>query len=345
MSEPVLRVQNLDVQYHTDAGAVYANNDISFELRPGERLGLVGESGSGKSTMALAILRMIKPPGKIAGGQVILDNTDLVSLTEEEMRQVRSNQISMVPQGAMNSLNPVMRIRDQLLDTMIDHNLGLTAAQMDKMAVDALKAVELDPSVGKMYPHELSGGMKQRACIAIAIVMAPKVIIADEPTSALDVVTQRQVMQTIGRVQKEMGSAVILIGHDMGLMAQFVDRLAVMYAGQMAELGNIKDIFTEPLHPYTQMLIESLPLLGKRGVFRGIPGITPLLREIPKNCVFHDRCPKVMSICREVVPPFEMHRPNHSAACHLYPESSPQEVAAQISGAVPGAISSGATKS
>ena len=333
MNEFVLRVQNLDVQYYTDAGIVYANNNISFDLRPGERLGLVGESGSGKSTLALAILRMIKAPGKIAAGQILLDNTDLTRLTEEEMRIVRSNQVSMVPQGAMNSLNPVMKIKDQLLDTMIDHNLGLTQVQMEKVASDALRAVELDPAVGNMYPHELSGGMKQRACIALAIVMAPKVIIADEPTSALDVVTQRQVMQTIGRIQKVMGSAVILIGHDMGLMAQFVDRLAVMYAGKMAELGSVEDIFTEPLHPYTQLLIDSLPVLGKRGVFRGIPGITPLLRDLPPGCVFNDRCPHAMAICKQVDPAFAMHRPEHWAACHLYNDSMPD--------AVPGAISSG----
>jgi len=296
---------------------------------------LVGESGSGKSTLALAILRMIKPPGKISAGHILLDDVDLVTLTEDEMRQTRSSQLSMVPQGAMNSLNPVMRVKDQLIDTMIDHDMGLTQAQMEKVAIDSLKAVELDPRVGMMYPHELSGGMKQRACIAIAIVMAPKVIIADEPTSALDVVTQRQVMQTIGRIQKEMGSAVILIGHDMGLMAQFVDRLAVMYAGRMAELGSVQDIFTDPLHPYTQMLIESLPVLGKRGVFRGIPGITPLLRDLPPGCVFNDRCPHAMPVCKQVEPAFAQHRPNHFAACHLYPSTDPRQETNAVSGAVP----------
>ena len=318
MNEYVLRVKDLDVQYYTDAGVVKAANQVTFDLKPGERLGLVGESGSGKTTLAMAILRMIKPPGKIAGGQILLDDLDITKLSEEEMRLVRANQISMVPQGAMNSLNPVMKVRDQIIDTMIDHGLGLTQTQMEKMAVDALKAVELDPSVGNRYPHELSGGMKQRACIAIAIVMTPKVIIADEPTSALDVVTQRQVMQTIGRIQREMGSAVILIGHDMGLMAQFVNRLAVMYAGSLAELGSVQDTFTEPLHPYTQMLISSLPVLGRRGVFRGIPGITPLLRDLPPGCVFHDRCHKVMGVCREHGPELIMQKPQHWAACHLY---------------------------
>ena len=169
-----------------------------------------------------------------------------------------------------------------------------------------------------MYPHELSGGMKQRVCIAASIAMHPKVIIADEPTSALDVVTQRQVMQTIGRLQEELGSAVILIGHDMGLMAQFTNRMAVMYAGSLVELGSVQDVFSVPLHPYTQMLIESLPRLGNKGVFKGIPGITPLLRDLPPGCVFNTRCPKAFDPCEVDVPELREERPNHRVACHLY---------------------------
>ena len=318
----VLDINDLDVQYYTDAGIVYANNKINLKLRAGERLGLVGESGSGKSTLALAILGMIKPPGGIAGGEILLSGRDITKLTEEETRQVRGREISMIPQGAMNSLNPVMRVNDQIIDSMIDHELGLSKADMLQMAGDALEAVELDRSVGHMYPHELSGGMKQRACIAIAISMKPKVIIADEPTSALDVVTQRQVMQTIRHIQEEMGAAVILIGHDMGLMAQFVDRLAVMYAGQMAEIAPKEGAFRTPMHPYTQMLIDSLPRLGAKGVFHGIPGITPLLRDLPPGCVFNPRCPQAFGPCQETVPQFLEHRPNQWVACHLY-ESEP----------------------
>jgi len=318
MSDYVLRVKDLDVQYYTDAGVVYANNKINFDLKPGERLGLVGESGSGKSTMALALLRMIKPPGKIAGGQLLLGATDLTKLSEEEMRQTRGKDISMIPQGAMNSLNPIMRIKDQIVDGMVDHNLGLSRSVLEERAYDALDVVELDRKVGRMYPHELSGGMKQRACIAISVAMHPKVIIADEPTSALDVVTQRKVMQTITRLQEELGSAVILIGHDMGLMAQFATRMAVMYAGSLVELGSVRDIFTEALHPYTEMLIDSLPTIGKRGIFKGIPGITPLLRDLPTGCVFNTRCPKVMDICRTKTPAYKEYRPSHWAACHLH---------------------------
>jgi oligopeptide/dipeptide ABC transporter ATP-binding protein len=318
MSDYVLRVKDLDVHYYTDVGVVKAANKVTFDLRPGERLGLVGESGSGKSTLAQAILRMIKPPGRIAGGQILLEDIDLTQLSEEEMRQTRASRISMVPQGAMNSLNPVLRVKDQIIDGMIDHGLNLSKAQFEERAMDALEAVELDPKVANMYPHQLSGGMKQRACIAISIAMHPQVIIADEPTSALDVVTQRQVMQTIGRLQERLGSAVILIGHDMGLMAQFVNRMAVMYAGRFAELGTVQDTFTQPLHPYTALLIESLPVLGHRGVFKGIPGITPLLRDLPPGCVFHTRCPKVMEVCKRVVPNWRDYGHEHMAACHLH---------------------------
>ncbi len=318
MSEYVLRVKDLDVHYYTDAGVVKAANRVSFDLKPGERMGLVGESGSGKSTLALAILRMIKPPGRIAGGQILLEDTDLVTLSEEEMRQVRASRISMIPQGAMNSLNPILRVKDQIIDSMVDHGVNLSKSALQERALEALDAVELSRKVGNMYPHELSGGMKQRACIAISIAMHPQVIIADEPTSALDVVTQRQVMQTIGRLQEQLGSAVILIGHDMGLMAQFVHRMAVMYAGRMAELGTVQDTFTSPLHPYTDLLIESLPVLGKRGVFKGIPGITPLLRDLPPGCVFNNRCPKAMEICQQVIPNWREYGHGHWAACHLH---------------------------
>jgi peptide/nickel transport system ATP-binding protein len=318
MSNYVLQVKELDVHYFTDAGIIEAANKVSFNLRPGERLGLVGESGSGKSTTALAILRMIKSPGRIAGGEVLLDGVDLTKISEEEMRLLRGSQVSMVPQGAMNSLNPVLRINDQIMDAMIDHGLNLSKADMRERATKALQAVELDPRVGEMYPHELSGGMKQRACIAISIVMSPKVIIADEPTSALDVITQRQVMQTIGNLQARMGSAVILIGHDMGLMAQFVDRLAVMYAGRLVEIGTVKDMFTDPWHPYTRLLIESLPRLDAKGEFHGIPGITPSLLELPPGCVFNTRCPQAMEICSQRVPRILKKGSERQVACHLY---------------------------
>jgi peptide/nickel transport system ATP-binding protein len=286
-------------------------------------MGLVGESGSGKSTMALALMRMIKAPGKIEAGRVLLDGKDLVTLSPDGMRQMRLNQIAMVPQGAMNSLNPVVRVRQQIVDGLRAHKVSMTRQEMDQRVRDVLTWVDLDASVADMYPHELSGGMKQRVCIAIAISLRPKVIIADEPTSALDVVIQRQVMETIGRVQEELGAAVILIGHDMGLMVQFVDQLAVMYGGKIAELGNIRATFKEPLHPYTQLLIESLPKLDDRGELRGIPGIAPSLLNAPSGCLFHIRCPQVMEVCKGVTPAYIEQRPNHKVACHLYDKVTP----------------------
>jgi oligopeptide/dipeptide ABC transporter ATP-binding protein len=318
MSEPVLRVENLRVHYHTKRGPVKAVDGVSFALEPNSRLGLVGESGSGKSTMALALMRMIKAPGQIEGGRIILDGQDVVKLTLDEMRSVRLNQIAMVPQGAMNSLNPVTRVRQQIIDGLRAHNIKMSKKEMEARVSDVLRWVDLDPAVANMYPHELSGGMKQRVCIAIAISLRPKIIIADEPTSALDVVIQRQVMETIGRVQEELGAAVILIGHDMGLMVQFVDRLAVMYGGKIAELGNVREMFREPLHPYTQLLINSLPRLTDKGELKGIPGLAPSLLNAPPCCLFHLRCPHVMDVCRSVTPPPEEIRPNRVVACHLY---------------------------
>jgi oligopeptide/dipeptide ABC transporter ATP-binding protein len=318
VSSPVLQVRDLRVQYHTDRGTLRAVDGVSFSLRAGERMGLVGESGSGKSTMALALMRMIKPPGRILGGEMLVDGVDLTKLSEEEMRKARSTQISMIPQGAMNSLNPVMRIGDQIVDTITAHSRERSSKAMEERVSEALESVGLRRSVARMYPHELSGGMKQRVCIAIAVALRPKVIIADEPTSALDVVVQRQVMETLGRLQEEMGVAIILIGHDMGLMAQFVDHLAVMYSGKLAELSPVRQIFEQPLHPYTEKLIESLPRLEQKGTFKGIPGLPPSLLAMPPGCVFHPRCPYVMDRCMVDVPHYHEARPERWVACHLH---------------------------
>jgi oligopeptide/dipeptide ABC transporter ATP-binding protein len=316
--ETVLEVRDLHVYYHTSRGPAKAVNGVSFSLARGEVLGLVGESGSGKSTIALSLLRLIKPPGRIEQGEVVIDGRDLLSLSEEQMRLVRLGEIAMVAQGAMNSLNPVMRIRDQIVDSWKDHATGPSRAETDDRVADLLSWVGLRPEVARMYPHELSGGMKQRAVIAIAISLRPKVIIADEPTSALDVVVQRQIMATLRRVQQDLGAAVILIGHDMGLMAQAVDRLGVMYAGELAELSSVRDIFKDPLHPYSKLLIASLPSLDQKGALRGIPGLPPSLLSPPPGCPFHPRCPSVMDRCRVAVPPLERKRPGRLVACHLF---------------------------
>ena len=313
----VLRVEGLRVAYDHPRGAVRAVDDVSFALRPHERFGLAGESGSGKSTMALAILRMIKPPGRIDGGEVWLEGTALSRLTPEAIRRLRLAGIAMVPQGSMNSLNPVVRLRDQIGDAIADHGERLSRRALTDRVHALLGQVGLPPAVADKYPHELSGGMKQRACIAIAICLRPKVIIADEPTSALDVVVQRQVMETLGRVQAELGAAIILVGHDMGLMAQFVDRLGIMYAGRLVEVAPIADIIAAPRHPYTRLLIESLPSLEHRGGLRGIPGLAPLLRELPPGCAFHPRCPLAQARCRVEKPDVRVVGPEATVACHF----------------------------
>ena len=318
MSTPILQIKDLRVYYHVEAGAVKAVDGVSLDLEAGVKLGLVGESGSGKSTMALAMMRMIKEPGKIEGGQILLEGVDLLSLSEEEMRRTRLSKISMIPQGAMNSLHPLLRIKDQIIDGIKDHDSALSKKELMERVYALLDSVELDRKVAQMYPHELSGGMKQRVCIAIAISMHPQVIIADEPTSALDVVIQRQVMETLDRLQEQLNLSVILIGHDMGLMAQFVDRLAVMYAGRLVEMGGIRDIFANPLHPYTRLLISSLPVLDNKGVFQGIPGITPSLLEVPPGCVFHPRCPEATDICSQEVPSLERVGLDRWVSCHLH---------------------------
>jgi peptide/nickel transport system ATP-binding protein len=268
----VLRVEDLRVYYRTQRNVVKAVDGISFTLQHGERFGLAGESGSGKSTTALAIMRLIHPPGQIVGGSIRLGDRDLARLSEEHVRRARLSEIALIPQGAMNSLNPVRRIRDHFEDSIRAHERGVTDEQIRERTRELLRMVELREEVGRLYPHELSGGMKQRVCIALGICLQPKVIIADEPTSALDVVVQRQVMQTLGAVQKRLEAAVILVGHDMGLLAQFVDRLGVMYAGRFVEVAPVREIFRNPLHPYTQSLITSLPTLAEKGIFRGVSG-------------------------------------------------------------------------
>jgi peptide/nickel transport system ATP-binding protein len=221
----------------------------------------------------------------------------------------------------MNSLNPVKRVREQILIGLRDHDVLPPKDQTADFIADLLERVGLSPRVGSMFPHELSGGMKQRVCIAIAISMHPRVIIADEPTSALDVVVQWQVINTLRKVQEELGASVIQIGHDMGLMAHSVDRVGVMYSGKLVELADVKDLFSRPLHPYTQLLIASLPSLNGKGKIIGIPGLPPSLLNRPPGCPFADRCPKVMERCRESEPVLRELHPNHLAACHLYEEA------------------------
>jgi len=313
----VLRLEGLRMYYDTLQGPVKAVDDISFTLYAGERFGLAGESGSGKSSMALTIMRLIKPPARVVSGSIWLNGVDLLTLTDEEMRQRRLAEVSMVAQGSMNSLNPVARVRNMIRDALVNHDVKLSKAEFETKVRSLLAEVGLKPEVADMYPHELSGGMKQRVIIAIAISLSPKVIIADEPTSALDVVVQRHVMQTLRKVQADIGAAVILVGHDMGLMAQFVERLGIMYAGRLIEVSPVREIFARPRHPYTRLLISSLPSKKAKGEFRGIPGLPPSLLSLPTGCPFHPRCPESIDRCRSEVPTLREMQPDVWAACHL----------------------------
>jgi oligopeptide/dipeptide ABC transporter ATP-binding protein len=314
----VLEVKKLRVHYATPSGDVIAVNGVDLQVFQGETIGLVGESGCGKSTLAMSILRLVQPPGRIVSGQVHLLGTDLTSLSEAELREVRWSQIALIPQGAMNSLNPVMRVKDQIGEAIETHQGQRPASVLKERILRLLNMVGLPNRVYDLYPHELSGGMKQRVCIAMAIALTPSVIIADEPTSALDVVVQRVVAQTLLDVKRSLGVSMILIGHDMGLMAQLVDRIAVMYAGNIVELAPVKDIFAEPLHPYTQLLLASIPSVKERKPLVVTEGLTHDLRRPPPGCIFQLRCPHVMDVCRQIVPPLRELRPNHFVACHLY---------------------------
>ncbi len=318
MSEEILQIRNLRVEYYTSRGTLPAVNNVDFSLRAGERFGLVGESGSGKSTLILAILRLIQLPGRIAAGEILLDGVDLAKLSLDEMRRKRLAEIALIPQGAMDSLNPVVRIKDQFKLIMRAHDDGLSKVTISERIAELLKWVGLDNHVADLYPHELSGGMKQRVCIAMAIALRPKVILADEPTSALDVIVQRRVMETLANVQERLGATVLLVGHDMGLMAQFVDRLGVMYGGKLVEVGPVREIFKEPLHPYTQLLIQSLPSLEIQSEFQGVPGLPFSLTDPPSGCQFHPRCPQRMAHCSTIAPQLQEVRPDHWVSCHLY---------------------------
>jgi peptide/nickel transport system ATP-binding protein len=286
MSNIILQVRELVVSYRTSNRVIKAVDGVSFDIQAGERFGLVGESGSGKSTIAMAILRLIKSPGVIESGEILLsrnkekevgspsnilpnneplENVNLLELSDEGMRKLRLAGVALIPQGAMNSLNPVVKIRTQLLDGMNDHGIYLSRHEEKIHIGELLESVGLQPNVSNMYPHELSGGMKQRVVIAIAISLNPSLIIADEPTSALDVIVQRQVIETLCQVQERLNASVLMVGHDMGLMAQSVHRLAVMYRGKIVEIGSVSDIFTRPQDNYTKMLISSLPSLTDKG--------------------------------------------------------------------------------
>jgi peptide/nickel transport system ATP-binding protein len=317
---PVLKVRDLKVYYETPKGDVLAVDGIDFDLQEGETLGLVGESGSGKSTAAMGILQLVTPPGRIVDGEVILEGDEILGLPEEKLRTIRWIKLALIPQGAMNSLNPTMRISDQIKDVILAHEGGRAKKGLEKRILELLSMVGLPGRVYHLYPHELSGGMKQRVCIAMAIALNPSIIVADESTSALDVVVQRVVAQTLLKVKEALGVSMIMIGHDMGLMAQMVDRVAVMYAGKIVEIAPVEDMFAHPAHPYSQLLIESVPSLRERKPLKITEGITHDPRNPPPGCIFQLRCPFVMEKCRVIPPAMREVRLQQQVACHLYPE-------------------------
>ena len=319
-ADDVLVVEDLRVYYDIREGVLKAVDGVSFTLRQGQRLALVGESGSGKSTLAMALMGMTTPPGRVHGGNVYLAGRDLLAMNRRDMRMTRLSEIALVPQGAMNSLNPVIRVQKQIADGIADHaeNKKLSKGELNDRVQELLRTVGLSSSVARMFPHELSGGMKQRVVMAIATSLSPQLIVADEPTSALDVVVQRQIMETLGQLQEGLNASVILIGHDMGLIAQFADTIGIMYAGKLVELGPVEAIFEDPLHPYTQLLIQSLPSFNQKLEFAGIPGLPPTLLNLPVGCSFNPRCPSVMDTCRVDEPVLREVRPGRWASCHLF---------------------------
>jgi len=298
----MLTVRDLSVEYAMDRGTVVAVDNVSFHLDPGEFIGIVGESGCGKSTLLFAIAQLLVSPAAITGGSVIFQGQNMVGLTDKQMATVRWKDLSVVMQSAMNALNPVKSIEAQFRDAMRAHGVTARADVADRSA-EVLTMVGIDPAHLKSYPHQLSGGMRQRSMIAMAMLLTPDLVIMDEPTSALDVVAQRSLMVQIKQLQQELGFAVIFVTHDMSLVSHFSDRLMVMYAGQVAELGPTRHVFDSPLHPYSVGLLDAFPSIrGPRVPLTGIPGSPPDLARPPAGCRFAPRCPKVMSRCEQEPP-------------------------------------------
>ena len=326
MNSPLLDVRDVRVYYKSVRGEYKVVDGVSFDIQRNEILGLAGESGCGKSTLVEGLLRLIVPPGYIKSGQAISDeltkdvtnNVDLLSLTEDRFRRIRWKNISYIPQGSMNSLNPVMKIEDQIMDAILTHE-DMSKREAKTRIEELLNVVGLPTEVARVYPHELSGGMKQRAIIAAAISLRPKLIIADEPTTALDVTIQRVILQTLADVRERLGSTIMVVTHDMPVHAQLADRLVIMYAGKVVEIGNIDNLFHDPLHPYSQGLIATIPsITQQRRRVEGIRGIAPSPLEWPSGCRFHPRCEHAMEICERKEPTLREIGDSRFVACHLY---------------------------
>lgn len=318
--EPLIQIRDLKVEYLAGRGSVRAVDGVSLDIGKGEVVGLAGESGSGKSTIAQAIMRILQPPAIITGGQVLIEGRDILAMSDREIQKFRWDEVSMVFQSAMNSLNPVMTIGDQIMDAILSHR-KVSESQAREHAREMLRIVGIEADRIDSYPHELSGGMRQRAVIAIALSLQPPLMIMDEPTTALDVVVQREILAKITELREEFGFSILFITHDMSLLVEISDRIAIMYAGQIVELADSRELFEEPLHPYTQGLMASFPALtGPRKQLEGIPGSPPDLIAPPTGCRFHPRCPYRFEPCDKIVPPLIEAKPGHWVACHLYPQ-------------------------
>lgn len=316
MTEPILSIRNLSVDYVTDSGPVRAIDDVSLDVGKRETLGIAGESGSGKTTMAQALLRILPPPAVITGGEAHFEGRDLFGLKEPELRSVRWNRISMVFQSAMDALNPVITVGEQIVDTLLAHD-AVPEGGARKRAQDLMEMVGLDRASVDSYTHQLSGGMRQRVGIALALALKPSLVILDEPTTALDVIVEKEILEQIGELKRELGFSVLFITHDLARMLQFSDRVAVFYAARLAEIAPTKELRRKPRHPYTQKLLRAVPSIRRsKEKQESIPGAPPSLLEPPSGCRFHPRCDMAIDVCRERQPELRELSPGHWAACH-----------------------------
>ena len=316
---PLLEIQNLATVFPTESGLAKAVDDVSIKIDRGRVLGIVGESGCGKSITSLSILRLIPPPGRIASGKILLDGQNLIDLKESQMQGIRGNKIALIPQDPMTSLNPVYTIGDQIIEAIELHQ-NVTRQEARKRAIEVLERVRIPEATARVdeYPHQFSGGMRQRVMIAMALSCEPELLIADEPTTALDVTVQAQILDLMRSIQKEQGMSILLITHDLGVVAEMCHHVAVMYAGSIVEYASVKELFAHPKMPYTVGLMNSLPRPGAQRL-TPIEGQPPSLVNLPTGCRFADRCPLVEPRCLESVPPLEEKTPEHFVRCFLVP--------------------------
>ena len=312
---PVLQVKDLTMHYQTRQGTVKAVDGISFELARGEVLGLVGESGCGKTSIAVTLMKLLPDNALILKGQVLLDGQDLMTMDDTTLRKYRWRRISMIFQAAMNSLNPVHRVGDQIVEAIEAHDMAATLKEAQETVDRLFRLVGLDPGLTDRYPHEFSGGMRQRAVIAMALACQPDVIVADEPTTALDVIVQDRILRQIKEIQTDLNMSMIYITHDIAVVAEVTDRIGVMYAGKLVELGSTADVFERPIHPYTKALLSVFPSIrGEKRPLTTLGGEPPNLVDPPTGCRFHPRCPYATAICQQEEPPIVV-RDGHWAAC------------------------------